>query len=241
MDTPEAAATFTPYSFTHVALLVVTVIGALLLVRFGRRHRGTPEAETFTRVFAGVELAVTLGFTICWLLPPLFSLQQSLPLHLSDLLRLVTAYALWSRRPWALALTYYWGLTLNSQALLTPDLYLDIAPALEFASYWSQHMLVMWAVLYLTWGLGLHPNWRSYRLTLAVTVAWAAVVLAINRLIGTNYGYLNSKPSGASLLDVMGGWPWYLLVTLALLAALWALITWPWTWRTSGAALRISK
>jgi hypothetical integral membrane protein (TIGR02206 family) len=87
----------------------------------------------------------------------------------------------------------------------------------------------------------LHPNWRSYRLTLAATVAWAAVVLAINRILGTNYGYLNSKPSGASLLDVMGGWPWYMLVTLALLAALWALITWPWTWRTSSAALRVSK
>jgi uncharacterized membrane protein YwaF len=39
-----------------------------------------------------------------------------------------------------------WGLTLNPQALLTPDLSFDVAPALEFASYWVQHMLVMWAV-----------------------------------------------------------------------------------------------
>jgi hypothetical integral membrane protein (TIGR02206 family) len=209
-------------------VLAVTVVGAVLLARFGRRHRDTPVAETLTRVFAIVQVTVTVGFMIVWLLPPFFDLHQSLPLHLSDMLRLVTAYALWSRRPWAVALTYYWGLTFNPQALLTPDLHPNIAPALEIASYWSQHVLVMWAAVYLTWGLGLHPNWRSYRLALAITVAWAAVVFAINRVLSTNYGYLNSKPGGVSLLDLMGGWPWYLLVALGLMAAVWALITWPW-------------
>jgi hypothetical integral membrane protein (TIGR02206 family) len=75
----------------------------------------------------------------------------------------------------------------------------------------------------------LHPNWRSYRLTLLVTVGWAAVVFVINRALGTNYGYLNGKPGGASLLDLLGAWPWYLLVALAIAAIVWALITWPWT------------
>ncbi|HEU4907464.1 MAG TPA: TIGR02206 family membrane protein [Propionibacteriaceae bacterium] len=237
MDTPQAAPAFTPYGFAHLALLIVTVIGAVLLVRFGRRHRGTPEAETFTRVFAIVQLTVTLGFMTLWLIPPFFDLQQSLPLHLSDVLRLVTAYALWSRRPWAFALTYYWGLTLNPQALLTPDLHPRIAPALELASYWSQHILVMWAAVYLTWGLGLHPSWRSYRLTLAVTASWIVVVFPINSALGTNYGYLNGRPGSASLLNLMGKWPWYLLTVPALVAAVWALITWPWTRRTPGAAV----
>jgi hypothetical integral membrane protein (TIGR02206 family) len=54
----------------------------------------------------------------------------------------------------------------------------------------------------------------------------------INRALGTNYGYLNGKPGGASLLDVLGDWPWYLLVALAVAAAVWALITWPWARRT---------
>ena len=228
---PLAAVTFTPYGLTHWVVLAITVVGAVLLARLGRRYRGTPAAETFTRIFAVVQLTVTLGFMIVWLTPPFFDVRQSLPLHLSDILRLVAAYALWSRRPWAFALTYYWGLTFNPQAMLTPDLRPDIAPTLEFASYWLQHVLVMWAAVYLTWGLGLHPNWRSYRLALAVTVGWATIVFAINRALGTNYGYLNGKPSSASLLDLMGQWPWYLLVVLALLAAFWALITWPWTSR----------
>jgi hypothetical integral membrane protein (TIGR02206 family) len=223
------AFTFSPYGLTHWVILAVTVLGGVLLVRFGRRHRDTPTADIFTRIFAIIQLIVTLGFMALWLAPPFFDLRHSLPLNLSDLLRLVTAYALWTRRPWAFALTYYWGLTLNPQAILTPDLTLDIAPALEFASYWLQHVLVMWAAVYLAWGLGVHPTWRSYRLTLAVTVGWAAIVFGINRAIGANYGYLNGKPGGASLLDLLGPWPWYLAVVLALLAAFWALITWPWT------------
>lgn len=231
MTLAAAGLTFSPFGITHWAVLIVTVVGAVLLARLGHRHRDTPAAETFSRIFAIVQLTVTLGFMIIWLIPPLFDLQQSLPLHLSDILRLVTAYALWSRRRWAFALTYYWGLTLNSQAMLTPDLQLDVAPVLEFASYWLQHVLVMWAAVYLTWGLGLHPTWRSYRLTLTVTVGWAAIVFALNRALRTNYGYLNGKPGGATLLDLMGEWPWYLVVVLALLAAFWALITWPWTSR----------
>src|SRR5688500_3064992 len=113
-----AAPTFTPYGILHWVMLVGTVIGALVLVRFARRYRGTPQEQRFTRIFAIVQFVVTFGFMILWLIPPFFDPQQSLPLHLSDLLRVVTGYALWSRRPWAFALTYYWGLTLNPQALL---------------------------------------------------------------------------------------------------------------------------
>jgi hypothetical integral membrane protein (TIGR02206 family) len=145
-----AAPTFMPYGILHWVMLAGTVIGVLVLVRFGRRHRGTPQEQRFTRIFAIVQFVVTFGFMILWLIPSFFDPQQSLPLHLSDLLRVVTGYALWSRRPWAFALTYYWGLTLNPQALLTPDLLPNIAPVLEIASYWVQHVLVMWAVIYLT-------------------------------------------------------------------------------------------
>jgi hypothetical integral membrane protein (TIGR02206 family) len=222
------------YGPTHWALLIVTAVGAVALVWFGRRARGTALERRFTRGFAIVQIAVTFGFMAIWLAPAYFSLGQSLPLQLSDLLRLVAGYALWSRRWWAVALTYYWGLTLNPQALLTPDVHPDVAPALELASYWIQHIVVMWVPIYLTWGLGLRPSWRGYRVALAVTLGWAATTVLINTALGTNYGYLNRKPAGGSLLDVMGPWPWYLVAALLAAAGVWALITWPWTRRSAG-------
>ncbi|WP_035770270.1 TIGR02206 family membrane protein [Arthrobacter castelli] len=223
------AETFDAYGLLHWTMLAVTVIGAVLLVRFGRRRRATPKPAVVARAMAILLLSVTLGFQVYWLMPQNFDLQQSLPLHLSDILRLVAAYALWTRRRWAVGITYYWGLTLNPQAMLTPDLSAQRLPVLEMTSYWSLHILVMWAVIYLTWGMGRYPRWSEYRFALLFTGVWAAVVFGINSAIGTNYGYLNAKPGGASLLDLMGEWPLYLLVALVLITVVWALITWPWS------------
>lgn len=66
---------------------------------------------------------------------------------------------------------------------------------------------------------------------LAVTAVWAVSVFAFNVAAGTNYGYLNAKPSAASALDLLGPWPWYLLAEVAIVAAFWALITVPWATR----------
>jgi len=87
---------------------------------------------------------------------------------------------------------------------------------------------VVWSAIYLTFGLGLGPGWREYRVTLAVTVGWAVLAYAVDVAFGVNYGYLVRKPSSASLLDLFGPWPVYLVVSLGILLTVWALMTWPW-------------
>lgn len=216
----------------HWALLACTAVVALALVALGRRLRGTVAADRMRIGLGAALLAATLGFQAYWLLPANFTVQQSLPVHLSDILRLVASVALITRWRWAVAATYYWGLTLNLQALLTPDV--DWGSAANLASYWSLHMLVMWAACHLTWGVGLHPTWRDLRRTVVITLAWAVGAYSVNTALGTNYGYVNAKPSGGSLLDFLGPWPVYLVVTVVLLVLVWSLITWPWN-RRDGA------
>jgi hypothetical integral membrane protein (TIGR02206 family) len=55
----------------------------------------------------------------------------------------------------------------------------------------------------------------------------AALLFAFNTAHGTNYLYLMSKPGGASLLDVLGPWPWYLLSADVLGAILFMLLSLP--------------
>lgn len=220
--------TFVPYGPIHWTVLIALSTGALLLALLGRRHRDTPGSARFARGFAVVLLAWAVAMQIYRLLPAHWDITDSLPLHLSDLTWMTAAHALWTRRRWSFVLTYYWGLTLNPQAMLTPAIDAPDFPHIEFIDFWTQHTLVVWAAVYLTWGLGMRPNWRGYATAVGVTVAWGVSILGFNSLAGTNYGFVNAKPENPSLLDLMGDWPWYLGTELIIGAAAWALITWPW-------------
>lgn len=180
-----------------------------------------------SRVLAVAIACVAVPSQLFWLSPGNFSATSSLPLELCDLAWMTAVWALWTRNPLPTALTYYWGLTLTLQGILTPSLG-QVFPDPEFFVFWAKHLLVVWSALYLTLGLGLGPSWRDYRLSVAVTAAWASVVYAFDVALDANYGYLARKPESASLLDAFGPWPVYIPVSMGILVAGWALITWPW-------------
>lgn len=221
------AAKFTPYGPMHLVIVVILVAGAVGLAWYGRSRRGTAGVE---RLRIGLAVAIpvfTLPLQAYLLTPGQWAIGRSLPLQLCDWAWMVATYALWTKRRWAAIVTYFWGLTLTSQAIITPDLGSSF-PDPAFFMYWGMHMLVVWAAVFLTWGLGLLPDWRGYGITLAATLTWAVCVYAFNVAAGTNYGFLNRKPGSASILDLLGDWPWYVFAEVVLVAAGWALLTWPW-------------
>jgi hypothetical integral membrane protein (TIGR02206 family) len=200
------------------------VIGAVLLVWLGRRQ-SEAQARVFGRVLGALTAAIYLAVLVFSFIPPS---RWSLPLQLTDLATTAGAYALWSQRHWAFALTYYWGLVLSVQALISPVLKSPDFPDYRFLAFWAIHLLVVWAAIYLTWGRGHRPTWRSYRIAVGVTLVWAVITLTFNSIAGTDYGFINRKPETPSLLDVMGPWPVYVVVATALILVVWALMTWPW-------------
>jgi hypothetical integral membrane protein (TIGR02206 family) len=216
---------FSAYGPSHWAVIAVFAIGAALLVWLGRRQTES-QARRFGRVL-GVLTGAIYGATLIYsLIPP--TVERSVPLRLTDLATVAAAYALWSRRHWAFVLTYYWGLVLSTQALISPVLKSPDFPHYEFLGFWGIHLLVVWAAIYLTWGRRMRPTWHSYRFVVVVTLVWAAVTFMFNRIAGTDYGFLNGKPATASLLDVLGPWPVYIFTAATLILIVWALMTWPW-------------
>jgi hypothetical integral membrane protein (TIGR02206 family) len=215
---------FTAYGPSHWAVIAVFVIGAGLLVWVGRRQSAR-QARRLGRILGAVTALIYAAILVYVLTPPTL---DSVPLQLTDLATVVAAYALWSQKHWAYALTYYWGLVLSTQALISPALQSPDFPHYQFLAFWAIHLLVVWAAIYQTWGRGMRPDWRSYRIAVAVSAVWAVVTFTFNSFAGTNYGFLNRKPSTTSLLDVMGPWPWYVFIGTALIVTVWALMTWPW-------------
>ena len=224
---------FSAYGPSHWGAIVVFVVGAVLLVWVGRRQTDA-QARRLGRILGAVTAVVYVGMFVYTLIPP--SIHWSVPLRLTDLATVAAAYALWTQRQWAYELTYYWGLVLSSQALISPALESPDFPHYEFLVFWGIHLVVVWAAIYLTWGRGMRPNWRSFRFVVVVTAVWAAVTCTFNSIAGTNYGFLNRKPVTASLLDVLGPWPVYIFTAAALIVMVWALMTWPWAHATIGAA-----
>ncbi|WP_434085267.1 YwaF family protein [Mycolicibacterium goodii] len=216
---------FVAYGPSYWIAIAVFVSVAALLVWLGRRQSGR-QARILGRVLGGVTAAIYVAMLLYTWIPP--TLERSVPLRLTDLATVVGAYAFWSQRQWAFELTYYWGLTLSAQALISPVLKSPDFPHYEFLAFWSIHLLVVWAAIYLCWGRGMRPSWRSYRFAVAVTAVWAAATMAFNGIAGTNYGFLNAKPATASLLDVLGPWPVYVFTASGLVLIVWALMTWPW-------------
>jgi hypothetical integral membrane protein (TIGR02206 family) len=216
---------FEAYGPSYWGALAVFAVGTALLVWTGRRQSDA-QARRVSRSLGAVTTAIYAAIVVYNMIPP--GIDYSVPLQLTDVATIVAAYALWTQRHWAYALTYYWGLVLSVQALITPVLRGPDFPHYQFLAFYAIHLLVVWAAVYLTWGRGMRPDWPSYWMAVLVTVAWMAVTVSFNAIAGTNYGFLNRKPASASLLDLLGPWPVYVFIAAALVFGVWALMTWPW-------------
>ncbi|MES9536363.1 MULTISPECIES: TIGR02206 family membrane protein [unclassified Actinomadura] len=231
------AGRFAVYGPSHWAALGLFAVGCVGLVLVGRSQRAGAEpgaafgeqARGFGKAYALAIVYVMVGTQVHTLLPGQWRIGGSLPLQLCDVAWLTAVGALWTfGRRW-FALTYYWGLTLSVQGLLTPALNGGDYPGIDYLGFFGMHLMIVWSAVYLTWGLGMRPDWSDYGFAVAATAAWAVATFVFNLSAGTNYGYLNDKPGSGSVLDLMGPWPWYVMVETLIILLGWALITWPWT------------
>ncbi len=230
-----SAAKFEAYGSSHLLVLAVFALGLVLVVLVGSSLRDTPAEVTLRRAFAAAIVAVALPLQVLQLVPGEWDLQTSLPLALCDFAWLFAVHALWTRSPLSAAVTYLWGVTLTTQGIFTPDLGSEF-PELRFLMFWAMHLLIVWAAVLLVVGLRILPTWRAYRITVQLTLAWAVVTYAFNVIADTNYGYLNRLPKSASILDLLGPWPVYVVLEIVIVLVVWALLTWPWTRRASAEA-----
>ena len=203
------------WSGEHIAALVCTAAVAALLVA-GARRRGDTWAVPIGRGLAAVILGGYLCEHLTYALRGEWTAQVNLPLHLTDVVTVVSIAALWRPQCALLVeLVYFWALSASLQAVLTPDLGQRF-PDVLFFTYFVTHSGAVAAACLLVLGSRRTPRpgsvWRTYAITLAVTVAAALATV----VTGGNYMFLRRKPAHGSLLDLMGPWPVYILAAAAL-------------------------
>lgn len=219
---------FQAYSLPHVTVLILVPLVIAFLVRRARRHPDRARRQNVVLavcMLALYPIALLVGWRQGWL-----TLENALPCHLCDITAACAAVALLTgRQRWA-EIVWFWGIAGTLNGLLTPTAP-DEFPAATFFLFFALHGGVVISAVYLVFGLGLKPQpgavWRAF--------GWAQVYLAmasvVNFTMGVNYGYLRAKPSQASLLDVLGPWPWYVLALEGVALILFSLLYLPFARR----------
>ncbi|MCU0453086.1 MAG: TIGR02206 family membrane protein [Bacteroidetes bacterium] len=149
-----------------------------------------------------------------------------LPLHLCDLTVWLTVLAATRSSSRFFSVAYYWGLAGTTMALLTPDVQ-GLSWNYPTVQFFISHGLVVATLLAMAVANAVPIDRRSWRTAFVLLHLYAAIIGAFNAVFGTNYLYLMEKPSGATLFDLMGPWPWYLLSADVIGAALFFLLSLP--------------
>jgi len=198
---------FILFGTSHRIAIALTLLAPLVLMAVAR---GQPENNRRLRFFLAGLLALNwAGWMLLIYLKGWLNIGNELPLNLCDWATVATLIALVYLRQETYEVAYFWALCGTTQALITPDCKYDF-PDLQFIAFFVYHSGIVAAVLWMTLGLKMRPRWESLPRVAAWSLLYAAVAGTADWLLGTDYGFLDGKPTNPTLLDYFSPWPWYL-------------------------------
>ncbi len=217
---------FHPFTSEHYITLAIGVSITAGLIIFAKRS--LKNQCVVGRILAFVNLTAYPFALFAWRDHPR-ALDNVLPFHLCDLAAIVAGFALFSRKPILLTLTYFWGIAATTQALLTPAITVG-PPHLPFIHFFVQHFAIVAAAIYIPLVLNWRPAapwWKSPLVVFAISVAYQCVALLINTALKTNFAFASRPPDNPSLIDHLGTWPLYLFAMQGIALVLFLLLALP--------------
>ncbi len=199
------------FGAAHLIIIALTLLLPMAMSLATRRRQRPQVARALALALAGLLIASWIvALTVGYGAGLITRWPQALPMQLCDVSAFVAIVALIWRGQQAYELAYFWGLAGTSQAILAPDIALDMPLALAI-SFFVQHCGIVVGALFMTWGLHMRPApgavWRAFGWTQVYTAAAGFIDWAANM----NFGYLRAKPVHATMLDSFAPWPWYIL------------------------------
>jgi hypothetical integral membrane protein (TIGR02206 family) len=202
---------FRPFSPSHLLAAAAVLVVIALIVVFRLPIRGGVADPILRWTMAGILILNEAGLGIWRARHGMWSIQESLPLHLCGVSVILVAIMLPLKSFAIFELTYFWAVGGALQGLITPDVEGYGFPHWRFLTTFISHGLIVVANLYMIVVLGMRPTIVSLFKSLIVLNIYGVLALGFNALTRSNYGFLCRKPGQPTLYDVLGPWPWYLL------------------------------
>lgn len=199
---------FQYFSVAHWAALGFLLVLNLYLIRFRNSSDGTKAAIRW--LLALILIVNEVAWHYWNYIYGFWTIQTMLPLQLCSLLVWVGAWMLMTKSYRIYEFMYFMGIAGAIQALATPGLGQYNFPHFMYFQYFLSHGLIITSAIYMTGVEGFRPTWKSMLRVAVWMNIYVVSVYFINNYIGSNYLFLNSKPTTPSLLDLLPPWPVYI-------------------------------
>lgn len=217
---------FENYSQEHFLSVAISCIIGLMLLLLAKNL----SSERTKKLFGLYLSLFVLGAQICKSViryqQNTFSLGEDLPLHLCNILPFFIPFALYFRNRQLWAILYYWIMAGTIQSLFTPTL-IHSYPNYEWWRYWIVHSGLVTLALYGPYVFGMKAKWSDVLKSLLTLMILAFIIFCVNHLLGTNYMYMQGKPPGKTMYDLLGPYPWYIISLHFVALGLFSLLTIP--------------
>jgi len=193
-------------------LIAIAVLVMINLTFIWLRKSQDQKLKDRVRYVLAIILLVSEGSWHIWnLATDQWSYQKHLPFHICSVLIWLGIIMLFTRNYAIYEFVYFLGIGGALQAVITPEAGIYGFPHYRVFQTLFAHGTLVTAGVFMTVVEGFRPYWSSFKRVFIWTNIYMTVVTIINLLIDSNYLYTLRKPDTASLMDVLGPWPLYLL------------------------------
>lgn len=147
-----------------------------------------------------------------------------MPLNLCNYTLILAAIAMISKKRWAFALVYFWGIGAIF-AILTPDIRTSF-PDYRNISFFLTHFYIFTTIFYGIFYYDFKVNFKDYKAAIKYINLAFFIVFPFDLIFKTNYMFLRHKPI-SSPMDFLGPWPYYIIWLEILMIILFTIIYLP--------------
>jgi hypothetical integral membrane protein (TIGR02206 family) len=203
----DALHSFHAFTTAHAVVLGTFAFVTATACALGARGRGSAWLRRAEVTLGVAMLAFWVVTPVYWILPPNYTLEEAIPIHMCDLTGIIAPLVLLTRQRTLRTLLYFWGLGLSINGMLTPVL--EEGPVyLRFWLFWLTHASTIGVAIYDLVAHRYRPALRDCVVAIGWCAAWLVTVLVIDLSLGVNYGYVgNVTPKRPTVIDGLGPWP----------------------------------
>nr|WP_263327846.1 TIGR02206 family membrane protein [Neobacillus sp. Marseille-Q6967] len=214
---------FEMFTISHFVIIAFLFL-VIAVIYLNREKMKNPKWRRIEIAFAVSLLVIESGYHLWMIVTDSWDVSHAIPLELCSISLFLSVILLLTRKKIVYEILLFTALLGASQAIFTPLLNFDF-PHFRYFHFFYTHLMMIWIVFYFTWVHDYRPTiWSIVKLFIFLNILMPIIML-INNKVGGNYMFLHHKPKSASLLDLLGPFPWYILSMEGLLISL-SFIVW---------------